>query len=241
MAFTLNVLLLTVVSLISIFVACEAMSKPRTLRFVGKSTISARPDIATIEAGVVTEDLIAREALTDNNKIFSRILRVLEKAGIEDRDIQTSNFNIAQQFERLRFGRRGNFTGYRVTNELEVQLRNTSDVGSILDKLVSAGSNSVQRVSYTIEDPAEVMNQARIAAVQDVLKVASLYADASDVILGDITSIREENVNRPRAQGADFGGFGSRGGRAAEGLVVGIAPGEVDTSARVSMVFELLD
>lgn len=237
MTFSATFLLLTVLSLLAFG---EAM-RPRTLSFTGKGTITARPDLSIIETGVVTEDKVARVALTENNKAFSRLLNVLDKAGIPDRDIQTSNFNIAEQFERLRFGRKGNFTGYRVTNEVEVQLRNTTEVSGILDSLVSAGSNSVRRVSFTIEDPAPVLDQARMAAVQDVLKIASLYADTSGVKLGDITSIVEQSINRPRAQGADFGGFGSRGGRAAEGLVVGIAPGEIDTSARVSMVFELQD
>lgn len=211
------------------------------MTFTGRGTISSLPDLAIIETGVVTEDLEARTALTENNKAFSRVLRVLDRAGVADRDIQTSDFNIAEQFERLRFGRQGNFTGYRVTNEIEVQLRNISDVGSILDSLVSAGSNSVKKVSYTIEDPAPILRQARIAAVKDVLKIANIYAEATDVELGDITSIREVNVDRPKAQGANFGGFGSRGGRAAEGLIVGIAPGEIDSSARVRMVFELED
>lgn len=240
MSFSINILILSLVSLISYISPCSGMD-PRTVTFTGRGTISSLPDLAIIETGVVTEDLEARTALTENNKAFSRVLRVLDRAGVADRDIQTSDFNIAEQFERLRFGRQGNFTGYRVTNEIEVQLRNISDVGSILDSLVSAGSNSVKKVSYTIEDPAPILRQARIAAVKDVLKIANLYAEATDVELGDITSIREVNVDRPKAQGANFGGFGSRGGRAAEGLIVGIAPGEIDSSARVRMVFELED
>lgn len=240
MNFNTAIPILSLLSLFSLFALGQAMD-PRTIRFTGRGVVSAIPDIAKIETGVVTRNKVARVALTENNKAFDRVFRVLDATGIADKDIQTSNFNIAEEFERLRNGRRGKFTGYRVTNEVEVQVRNTSTVGLILDSLVSAGSNSIRRVSYTIDDPAPLLDRARIAAVQDVLKIASLYTMAAGVELGDITTIREDSISRPGSQGANFGDFGSRGGGTAKGLVVGIAPGELDSTARVSMVFELKD
>ena len=67
-----------------------------SLTATGEST--RVPDIAIISAGVVTQAAEARAALTANNSQMTRVVAALKKAGIAERDIQTSNINLNPQY-----------------------------------------------------------------------------------------------------------------------------------------------
>jgi hypothetical protein len=58
----------------------------------GRST--RKPDLAEFSAGVTSQGKTAGEALTSNSADMNKVIAALKKAGIADKDIQTSNINL---------------------------------------------------------------------------------------------------------------------------------------------------
>ena len=67
---------------------------PATLSLTGEGTVRAKPDMATLQLGVVAEATTARDALSENTSRMAGIVAALRGDGIESRDLQTSDFSI---------------------------------------------------------------------------------------------------------------------------------------------------
>ena len=88
-------------ALLALAIAAPALAQqpasapaPRTLTLTGQGEVTSAPDIAIISAGVVTEASTAREALSASNAAMATVLQTIRAAGVEARDIQTSNFSV---------------------------------------------------------------------------------------------------------------------------------------------------
>lgn len=171
-----------------------------SLSGTGSSTIV--PDMAVVSFGVVEEAKTAREALDANSASMAAILKAMKEAGIEDKDLQTSGFNIQPRYFYPKRKANGEqpapeITGYRVSNSLTIRVRKIETVGGILDLSVTLGMNSGGNIQFTNSDTQAVLKEARISAVKDAMAKAETLAQAAGVELGDILEI-SENVNRPR-------------------------------------------
>ena len=211
-----------------------AAETQRTISVTGEGRATAPPDMATIRAGVVTQSAKASEALTSNNEAMDEIMSVLEEQGIAPKNIQTSNFNVSPQYKHDDQGRRQpEVVGYRVTNQLRVDVHDLPKLGKILDALVAAGSNELTGISFGINDPTGLLNEARKRAVADAHSRAELYAQAAGVALGKVLTISEQTVRTPQPQ--------RLAARKAADASVPIATGEQELRATVDMVFALDD
>lgn len=191
------------VILTTTLIASSVWSAP-TQRYVsvtGIGKVSAPPDMATVRTGVVSEANDAKQALSENNRLVQKLMSVLAEAGIAEKDIQTSNFNVRPTYERPRQdrGQRSSpkIVGYHVSNQLTVRVRKLDKLGDILDALVTAGSNDVSGISFGIADTGELMNQARRAAMEDARERAELYAESADVQVGQVLTISEQGSEAP--------------------------------------------
>lgn len=168
----------------------------RSMTISGTGNLSARPDIAYLESGVVSEGKTAAAALSENTKTMNAIFDGLAKLNIEKDDIRTSQFSVNPLYSHPPVSPSGTrepptIRGYQVTNQVTVTVRKLDRLGDILDKLVSMGSNQLNGVRFEIENPEPLLDQAREAAVLDALRKAKLYANASGVALGPILAISE--------------------------------------------------
>jgi uncharacterized protein YggE len=209
----------------------------RTISVTGQGTATAPPDIANIRTGVVTQAVEAGAALASNNAAVKKLMEVLESHRIASKDIQTSSFDVRPEYDRGQRGQRQpKIVGYRVTNQVQVRVRNLPDLGKVLDSLVSAGSNQISGISFGIDDSTGVLNQARNRAVADARSRAELYAHAAGVKVGKVISISEQaiQVPQPRMLG--------RAMMAAEmSSKVPVATGEQELRATVHAVFEMTE
>ncbi|MFV1996027.1 MAG: SIMPL domain-containing protein, partial [Verrucomicrobiales bacterium] len=146
----------------------------RTISVSGEGTVTAVPDIAFVSTGVVTEAATAGEALAANTEAMEAVMAALEGQGIEKRDIQTSNFSVQPQYERIQRApnhqgeqKPPSVIGYRVSNNVRVKARDLDRLGELLDVLVGAGSNQISGVSFAIDDPESLMAEAREAAIDN--------------------------------------------------------------------------
>jgi uncharacterized protein YggE len=208
----------------------------RTISVTGQGEATVPPDMADIQTGVVTRGVAAAEALSANNEVMEKILGVLKMFKIASKDVQTSSFNVSPEYKRNERGQtQPTIVGYRVTNQVRVEVRNLADLGKVLDALVRAGSNEVSGVSFGIDDPTGVLNQARNRAIANAHSRAELYAQAAGVRLGKVLTISEQPIEfpQPRYLGLSL---------AKEGVSsVPVATGEQEFRVRIHMVFALED
>lgn len=170
----------------------------------GKSTRT--PDLAVFNAGVVTQGTTASEALSANSTAMNRVIATLKKAGIADRDIQTSQISLNPIYSQPEYGPSGmprqepRITGYQAVNNVSIRSRNVAGFGKVLDALVASGANQVNGPSFQMAEPAAAMDEARLDAMKDARARADLYARAAGLRVVRIVSISESGGFAPPSQ-----------------------------------------
>ncbi|ANI76976.1 MULTISPECIES: SIMPL domain-containing protein [Sphingobium] len=159
-------------------------------------TVEAAPDRAVVGTGVQTRAPTATQAMRDNAAKMDRLIATLAKAGIAKKDIQTSGINLSAQYDYS--NREGQpagprFIGYEASNQLTIKLHDIKKVGPLLDTLVEAGATNVNGPSFSIENPAPMLAQARAAALKSAKSQADFYAQAAGYRSARLISISESN------------------------------------------------
>lgn len=168
-----------------------------TISIEGQGEVMATPDTAFITSGVTSQGATAREALDANTLAMNELITTLKAAGIEARDIQTSGFSVTPNYVYTDARDENGYTlppkinGYQVYNTVTVRVRDLPSLGTVLDKAVTVGANTINGVSFSVADPSGLYDQARKSAFADAREKAELYADAAGVELDAIRSINE--------------------------------------------------
>lgn len=175
--------------------APAAMADDRVISVSGLGEASAAPDAATVSVGVGAQAETAKEAVAQNATTMTAVLKALKDAGIEDKDVRTSDFNLGPRYDWVQEGQGGGrqvLRGYEVTNMVNVRLNDIAKVGPILDTLVEAGANQSAGVNFDIVNSDELLKAARRAAALDAKAKAEEYAETLGVTLGKLRSISEQ-------------------------------------------------
>lgn len=176
---------------------------PAFIRVTGEGTARVAPDMAVLELTVTREAPTASSALDSNSAAMDSVLEAMQDEGVEERDLQTSNFSIQPKYiypstksSRERTAPR--IVGYTVRNSLTVRVRDIKQVGSILDKSVTLGVNEGGNIRFTNDDPTQVITQARVQAVKAAVEKANTLAEAAGVKADNILEISEQSFS-PKA------------------------------------------
>ena len=160
-------------------------------------TVSRVPDLAIISAGVVTKSTTATGAIADNAARMERVRVALKRAGIADKDIQTSSINLNPDY-RYENNQPPVLTGYQASNNVSVKFRDIRNSGKILDALVAEGANQINGPSLTIDKPEGAYDEARVKAIAAGRARAELYARALGMRVMRLISVSEGSSNYPR-------------------------------------------
>lgn len=202
------------------------------LDVVAEGRTTRTPDLATIDAGVVTQAPTAAEALSANAQRMERVLAALKRAGVADRDVQTANISLSPQY---RYGENVPpvITGYQAANRVSVRFRDVMKSGSILDALVKEGANQIDGPNLSLAAPDAAMDEARTDAIVRARKRAELYAQAAGMRVQRIVSISEGDTPSPGPRPPMMMA------RMEADAATKIAPGEQDVTATVTVRFIL--
>lgn len=223
---------------LSTLVCQAAIADPpqRTISVSGTGKVNAPPDMATIRTGVQTQMETASEAVKANNATMARLLESLQENRIAKKDIQTSNFSVSPVYQRDPRNRNQNkIIGYRVSNQVQVRVRNLPKLGETLDAVIKAGSNQISGVTFGVSDPSGLLDQARSKAITEARSRAGVYAQAAGVKVGPVHAISEQVSNPPRPQ------MYGRSMAMEMASSVPIATGEQSFQATVHVVYYLED
>lgn len=202
----------------------------------GTGKVNVKPDIAHVQVGVVSDAPLASDALTKNNKDMAALLDALKAKGIEERDVQTSSFNVGPKYEYDPQGRRQpKLVGYQVTNMVQVRVRKLTQLGELLDALVRTGANQVHGISFSVDEPEKLLGKARQEAVVQAKARAEEFATAAGVKVGRPLLIQEQSMGIPFPRPMQMMG---RAMEAADASVP-VAAGEQTLTTQVTVTYSL--
>ena len=168
----------------------EPNPSERWVSVTGNGVVDAEPDMATLRLGVVSTAKTSTLATESNSKSVRRIFKVLSEKGIQQDDYETTRFQLIPQ-RQYRKGQPPLITGYQVSNVLVVRIYNLDKVGEIMQAAIDAGGNNFESLVYSVDDTNELMEEARIRAVEDALEKAMALTEPLDAQVGPPLSIQE--------------------------------------------------
>lgn len=181
---------------------------PARIIVSGEGSVRAMPDYAQIAIGATTNGATAAAALGANSRIMAGVATALRNAGIAPADLQTAHFSVQPVYASATSNSAPKLTGFSVTNQFGVTVRQIERVGDVLDRAIAAGANDVGSIQFLHADLSKTLDAARTAALADARRKAELYAQAAGLTLGAVSWVIEEqaNVPQPRFLGARVAG-----------------------------------
>lgn len=215
------------------------------------------PDVAQFSAGVVTQGRTAAEAMAANSRRMDSVIAALRRAGIAERDIQTSAISLQPRYNnperdaelRARVAREPyvplpnpdppRIIGYEARNSVQVQVGQLAEMGKVIDALVSVGANEINGPNFTLDEPKTAQDEARVEAIATGRQRAELYARAAGMRVVRILSISEGGGHYPVEQIVVTGSRTMSPGAPPPPPPTPVSPGEVSVGVSVSMQFEI--
>jgi hypothetical protein len=172
--------------------ASNGQEQPHTITVTGYGAAYGAPDVAVAQIGVQSRSADPGAAVDDTTAKMNAIIAALKALGVEEKDIQTSNFSVyaQQDFDSVTGRSETTFT-YVADNTVTVTVRDLSKVGEVLGSAVAAGANNIYGVNFSVSDPAALEAEARDEAMADAKSRAEQLARAAGVTLGAPMTISE--------------------------------------------------
>lgn len=176
-------------------------AKPAQITVRGSGLVTAVPDTLVINIGVVMQDTTVAAAQTKAGAALDAMLAKLKAANIDAKDYRTIQYNVEPVMDYSGAGKGPEaanqppqLVGFRVTNILEVTVRDAAKGPELIDSLVSAGANTIYGVTYTFGDRAAIEKQAYDSAMKDANDKAARLAGLAKQQLGRIVSVSEAST-----------------------------------------------
>lgn len=204
---------------------------------VGTGTANAEPEIAVVTFGVELRGDDPAALVDEAAQKIDGAVDAVEKLGVAGDDIRTTGYNL--WVESVYNPESGMPTGeviYHAAHHVQVTLRALDKVGDLLAAVVEAGANSVSGVSFTVEEPDALVEQARQEALENAAAKAAQMADGLDITLGKPVSVMETSGGYPMTPVmVEWGVGGGGGGMAAPS----INPESFVVSVSVQVVYQI--
>jgi uncharacterized protein YggE len=200
----------------------------------GEAETRVAPDTALLEFGVTTRADTAAVAAQQNAVRMKAVLDAVGKALGSDAQIGTGTYSLRAEYSSPRDGTPARVTGYTASNIVRLETRELARLGELIDTAAQAGANQVQRIVFTLSDPAAPRRSALREAVRDAQAEAGAIAEALGARLGPVQSVIEQETGpiRPFMHDAVMA--------RAEAATTPIEPGMISVRARVLARIQLL-
>lgn len=151
--------------------------------------VDVAPDRAHLSVSVETRGRTSQLASQDNARIASAILESLQRAGISPSQIRTIGLSVNPEYRYPEGGGRPTVVGYQARNTIEVEIRNISRVGSVVDATLAAGATNISGPSFTLANPDSARREALATAVRRAQADAEVMARAAGQKLGTVLEL----------------------------------------------------
>lgn len=200
----------------------------------GTGEASAAPDVAYVDLGVELSGPDLDNVLAEANDTAAAITEAVIGAGVEEKDVQTTSFNVNTENRTDDQGQPVGQPIYHVNNVIRITVRSIDTTGDVIGAGLDAGANAVRNLSFGIEDTSALEAEARQQAIADAQDRASQLADALGISVGDPVQVSESFSGPPMpVQRAAFDMA------AAEAAAPPVSQGELTVTVNVSVQFRI--
>ena len=160
----------------------------------GDGTVSVKPDLATVSAGISSQQSSASAAQSDLARKAAQLISRVKALGVQDKDLSASGYWVGPVYGPSS----ETITAYRASEQLSIKWHNVDTVGRTLDAIVQEGGATNISVGFGLADPKPAQAQARTQAIADARAKAQAMASAAGVSLGQVIQVSDlSTATRP--------------------------------------------
>jgi len=205
-----------------------------TITVSGQGKVLAKPDIGQVDLSVLAEAKTVADAVSENNQKMNKIVQAMKKAGISEDDLKTTVYNINPKYQHT--SGKSSITGYEVLQTLAVKIRDLDKSSEILDAAATAGANQIGSLSFTIDDPDKVKEEATAKAIANAKEKAGTMAQSLGINLGRLVGFNESDASD--SSSLYYEGLGG-GGLTKSAPVSDVQVGQNEVAVDVSLTYEV--
>lgn len=174
-------LLLTVICFTVTGTAFAESSDLNRINVNATAVMEVAPDIAYIDFSVKGYGDNAQQATSDAALKIEKVRKTLLGMGMTSDEVVTTSYSLDKKYDT-----KGNAKGYISTNSVQITLNDIKKVGNVIDKISTAGIDSIQGISYSVKNKDLYQNQLLTQAVANARKQAEVVAVAGNRTLGNL-------------------------------------------------------
>ena len=218
------ILLFSLVSTMAI-----AQTQTPSVQVVGEGIVYVTPDVVNISISIEREGLDLKNLRQKNSEEVAKVLETLSKE-LPKENFQTSYVSLYKDdYNKL--------NKYRVVQNINIKLEDISKYDNLMNTIFDAGVNRIDGISFGVKNKEKLLQEARIAAIDDARKKALLYAVSLDQNIGKAIQIKEVNSHFNDIQPVERMSKMSLGSTGNDNT---LAVGKIAIEAQVNVAFELL-
>jgi hypothetical protein len=201
----------------------------------GEGKVTVVPDTGIVSVGINLTRPTVKSAQSEVNTVINKVISELKKLNIESKDIKTENYSVNPDYDYTAGTAR--VTGYRVSAELRITVRELDKLNQVIDSATAAGANTIGGISLTVDDKRqeELKQQAREEAVKQAKSKAASLSSAAGISLGKIINIQESSPVTPGPLFLAADKVGRGGGSES----TDIQPGSTDITSTITLTYEV--
>ena len=197
----------------------------------GEGKAYIKPDVALINLGSHTQANKSQDAVNENNKIMDVAIKSIKDLGVEDKDIQTTMYNLSPMYDYTEKGRI--FRGYSLDQQVSIKIRNFDKINDILDKATASGVNTVGDLRFTVDNIEKVKAEARAKAIIQAKEKASALVNQAGLRIEKLVNISEGYAPTPMPM------YAMAGGMMKESVAPQIQTGQMEIDTTVTLTYRV--
>lgn len=156
-----------------------------TIDVSGTGTAFAIPDVATAAFTIQEKSKNVHDGQVIVNQKMGAVLSFLKSAGIADKDIKTVNYSANPEYSYpqpcysdkcLSDSNKPRLLGYDISQSVTIKIRDTDNVGKVMDGIGSLGVTSISGPDFAVDDETVVQAEARKDAIENAKEKAEVLA-----------------------------------------------------------------
>src|SRR5215813_8688247 len=169
----------------------QITSPVSSIRVTGDAVVTAKPERAQIDVGVLTQEKQSQNAATQNARQIDSVVNALHKLLGPEADIKTINYTLTPDYQYRPIGGKPSVSSYTAMNVVRVTIDDLSKVGLVIDTATQAGANHIESVRYTVREPQVLHSQAMREAALKAKANAEALAAALNLRIVRTLSVEE--------------------------------------------------
>ncbi len=218
------------------FAADKEVSK---LTLSSEAVLYKPSDEAYMQIGIVTIGATAEETLSKNSKLMQNMILKMEEAGLAKGEYETGQFSIQPTYVPYPKDPppdwKPSINGYEVNNAISIHTNKLDLIGKLIDAASRAEANSISGISFGLRNPQKYWEEALNVAMANALNNAKIIASAANAKLLRILSITLDDLSDDSSGNNKAFMY-----KTMTNITTPIEPGQVTISAKITLVYEII-